>query len=167
MLKVKKIWLILLGIMLPICINFLYNPCLWKLSDWKPIIPEMEKDSTPTIDKKEPMREISQWSYGISRKFKWILRLDEPENYDTSLWYVLALIQITINRFLWILAVVALVYMLYCGFLIFSSWANDTTKGKKWVKNTAIALAWIGLAWLIVSAIIRFIETMADKWTNI
>ncbi len=165
--KFKKIWLFLLGIILPICINFLYNPCLWELSDWNPIIPNMKTESTTTIDEQETI-EISQWSHRISRKIKWILRLPEPENYTTWLWYVTTLIQIAINRLLSLLGFIALVYMIYCGFLILSSWNNDTnaSKGKKGISTAALALAWIGLSRLIVSAIIRLIKALSNSWMN-
>lgn len=157
----------LLGVIIYISINFLYNPCLalkhWgELSDWNPTIPKMNTSSTTKIDNKET-NDIDQWSYRISRKTKWILWLDKPNDYDTWLWYVLDLIKIIINRFLWMLAVIALVYVLYCGFLVLSSWSGDTnaSKGKSWIRTAIIALFWIGLSRLIVSAIIRFIKTMA------
>ena len=127
----------------------------------------MNTDSTTTLDG-EPTKNIDQGSHGISEKLKWILQLPEPGNYNTWLWYVMALIQITMNWLLGMLALVALIYMIYCGFLVVSSWSDEknASKGKKWIRNAAIALAWIGISRLIVSAIIRFIFTMADKWMS-
>ena len=92
----------------------------------------------------------------------WIVHLDQVENYDTELWYALSLIQITVNWTLWILAIVVFVYMLYNWFLVLSAWSDDknVSKWKKWISNAAIAIAWIGLAWLIISAMIRFIKNI-------
>lgn len=170
--KFKKIWLFLLGIILPIWINCLCNPCLalrhWgELSDWNPTIPNMKTESTTTIDSQRT-EDIDQWSHRISRKIKWILRLPQPENYNTWLWYVMALIQIAINRLLWLLGTVALFYMIYCGFLVLSWWSDDknASKGKKWISTAALALAWIGLSRLIVSIMIRLIKARSNSWMN-
>ena len=96
-------------------------------------------------------------------KSVWILHLPQPDTYETKLWYTLALIQIAVNWILGMLAVVSLVYILYCWFLVLSSWSEDknASKWKSWIKNAAIAIAWIGLSWLIISAMIWFINTMA------
>lgn len=164
MLKLKKIWLSLLWTILSVWITFLCNPCLWALSNWNPIIPPTNTNTDPKINQKN-VSSIEGWSHWMSEESKWILHLPKPGDYNTWLWYVIALIQIAINRLLWILAIVALIYMMYCGFLILSSWSDETKawKGKKWISTAAIALAWIGLSRLIVSAILRFITIMANK----
>lgn len=101
---------------------------------------------------------IGDWTYDETDKLQWILKLPEKSDYTTRLWYALKLIQISINWILGILSTIALIYMLYCGFLVFSSWAGDNAKkGKKWISTAAIALAWIGLSWLIISAMVWFI----------
>ena len=53
--------------------------------------------------------------------------------------------------------------MIYCGFLVFSSGSDDknASKGKKWISTAAIALTGIGLSWLIISAMIRFIQRIS------
>lgn len=106
---------------------------------------------------------IWQWIDTTSSKGLWILHLPKSSDYDTNLWYVLAIVQIAINWILWMLAFVALVYMLYCWFLVLSSWSDDknVSKWKNWIKTTLIAIAWIGLAWLIISAMIWIINTVA------
>lgn len=164
--KLKKIWLYILGIILPLWFYFSYTPCLW-LSDWSPRLPDINSDSTTKVNN-NPTESIDQWSHLISEKLKWILQLPKPETYNTWLWYVLALIQIAINRLLWMLALVALIYMIYCGFLVLTAWFDEkkASTGKKWISTSAIALAWIGLSRLIVSAIIRFITVMTDKWMS-
>ena len=97
-------------------------------------------------------------------KLNWIIHIPSPSEYETTLWYVMRLIQVAINRLLWILSFIALIYLLYCGFLVFSSWADDKNaqKGKKWITTAAIALAWIGLSWLIISAMIRLITNVTN-----
>jgi len=98
-------------------------------------------------------------------KSKWILHLPQADEYKTELWYALALVKIAVNRILWMLAFVALIYMLYCWYLILSSWSDEKSaeKWKKWIKTAAIAIAWIGLAWLIISAMIWFIKVLTES----
>lgn len=107
---------------------------------------------------------INEWWATFSNKLEWILHLPQKDDYTTSLGYITSLIQISINWLLWILAFIALVYMLYCGFLVFSSGSDDknASKGKKWISTAAIALAWIGISWLIISAMIRFINLISN-----
>lgn len=74
------------------------------------------------------------------------------------------LIQIIINYALWILAFLALVYLIYHGFLMFSA-AGDDKKFDKWksgIKIAAIALIGIGLSWMIVSVILWFISKLTS-----
>lgn len=118
----------------------------------------------PTIDN-EKMETIAQGTHNTTyNKLQWVLRFNEREEYSTTLWYAVSLVQVAINWILWILAFVALVYMLYSWFLVFSSWADDgkAKKGRKWISTAAIALAWIGLSWLIVSAMIWFITILSE-----
>lgn len=158
----KKIWLWLLGIVIICGINFsdAIRSGIW----WKER--EVYTDIDPTVDETVIDGTISEWSKSFSERIKWIISVDQPEDYSSSLWYVMSLIQVTINWLLGILAFIALVYMLYCGFLIFSSGSEDKNawKWKKWITTAAIALAWIWLSWLIISAIIWFINNIA--WAN-
>lgn len=119
-------------------------------------------DSSPVIDNQDIV-DINEWWRTFTDKLEWILHFPQKDEYTTSLWYVTSLIQVLINWLLWILAFVALIYMLYCGFLVFSSWSDDkdASKGKKWIYTAAIALAWIWLSWLIISAMIWFITLIS------
>ena len=159
---IKTIWITLIGIFGLLVINFWYcgldTP--WPKTD------KFNWDSTPTINSQEESQEIegiNQWSKTFSDKLEWILRLPQKSDYPTSLWYVTSLIQITINWLLWILASVVLVYMLYCGFLILSSWSDDknVSKGKKWISSAAITIAGVGLSWFVISAMIWFINLIS------
>ena len=157
----KQIWIISFSIVSMLLLSFSF----W-LKIPGPINTEFNWDSTPKIDN-EKIEDVDEWSKTFSDKLEWILQLPQKENYSTTLWYVTSLIQITVNRILSILASVTLVYMLYCGFLILSSWADDKNvwKGKKWISNAAITIAWIGLSRLVISAMIWFIKIISK--TNI
>lgn len=64
-----------------------------------------------------------------------------------------------INYALWMIALIALVYLVYHGFLVLTA-AGDDAQYKKWlsgVKYAAIAMAGIGLSWIIVSFIFRLL----------
>lgn len=60
-----------------------------------------------------------------------------------------------INYALWMLALVALLYLIYHGFLILTAAGDDAQykKGVWGVKYAAIAMAGIGASWIIISAI--------------
>ena len=154
---IKKISLVLFEIIGIFSLNFGF--CL---RDWKPKEIPFTWESTPIISW-NIIYKPEQWSKTFTDKLQWILHLPQKNGYETSLWYILSLIQIIINRLLWILSFIALVYMLYCWFLVFSAWSDDknTAKGKKWISTAAIALAWIGLSWLIISAMIWFISIIS------
>ena len=163
MLKLKNVYMFLVSIMVLFWISFTYaeihiGPQDHRYNDY---------GDDPQVDshKLTGANTISEWIDVTSNKAKWILRLPNINDYDTNLWYALALIQITVNWILWMLAFVALIYTLYCWFLILSSWSDDkkASEWKKWIKNAAIAVAWIGLAWLIISAMIWFIETVVPN----
>lgn len=128
------------------------------LKTW-PIQPTFEWDSTAKIGG-EVVDDIDKWSKSFTDKLGWIIHLPKKSDYINSLNYVMDMIQIAINWLLWMLAFIALVYMIYCGFLIFSSWSDNknATKGKKWIWTAAIALTWIGVSWLIISMILRLID---------
>lgn len=155
--KFNKVCIFLLAWLLIFIINFSSaRPKFWvDANTWK--------DTTPKVSGEVLDNNFDEWSHPLSDKLRGILKFPEKENYTTSLEYVLHLIKISINWILGILSFVALVYMLYCWFLIFSSWASDknTQKGKKWISTAAIALAGIGLSWLIVSAMIWFITILS------
>ncbi len=71
----------------------------------------------------------------------------------------LHIIKSIINYALGLVSLVALVYLIYHGFLIVTASGDDTQykKGLKGIKFAAIALVGIGLSWLIVSLIFRLI----------
>ena len=154
----KKIWIIALNIVVMLSLSF---------SSWLkigPIETIFGWGSTPRIDSEE-IEDINQWPKTFTDKLNWILNLPQKDEYMTSLWYAISLIQIAINWLLWILASIVLVYMLYCGFLVLSSWSDDKgiSKAKKWISSAAITMAGIGLSWLIISAMLRFINIISKE----
>jgi hypothetical protein len=72
----------------------------------------------------------------------------------------------TINRILWFLATIALCICIYWGFkMLLSGWDSKWFDAWKTVlKNAAIWLAIILLAWMIVSVVFRFVGTLS--WWN-
>ena len=142
--------------------NFSDARSIFKQPDW---YQHQEQKVDPAKLDDDEMSSIEEWIHYENSKQEWVLQFPQKENYSTTLWYAIRLIQVSINRALWILATVALIYMLYCWFLVLSSWADgkNAQNGKKWIKTAAIALAWIGLAWLIVSVMIRFITMLTSK----
>lgn len=145
------------GIISVFIINLWYCLRIWPVTEW------FKWEASPQIEGEE-IEKINEWWKTFSDKLGWILQIPQKEDYATSLWYVTTLIQVLINWLLWILSFVALVYMLYNGFLVFSSGSDDknASKGKKWISTAAIALAWIWLSRLIISAMIRFINNIAS-----
>ena len=73
---------------------------------------------------------------------------------------VVETIQNAINRVLWILAFVALIILLYAWLLMLTAAGNEE-RFNKWrtiLKQVALWLAFIGLAWIIVSMIFWLID---------
>ena len=72
---------------------------------------------------------------------------------------VLASIKSIINRWLGLLAFISIVILIRAGFKMLFNASDDGEQKKAFaiVKNVAIALIFIGVSWLIVSGIFRFI----------
>ena len=73
-----------------------------------------------------------------------------------------------VNWILGILALIALIIVMYGGFLMVTSAGNDETY-KKWfaiLKYAAMWLILIGVAWFVVSIVFWLInQTASDPWT--
>ncbi len=168
MLKIKKIWLLLLWIMLIFGFNFQY-------AQWLRTGPRDHDNQQRTQNKDRPSvwkigdSEISgtddiwSWSKAIADKSLWIINLPQSTDYENELWYVIALIQIAVNRTLWILSFITLIFILYNWFLILSSGSDskNAEKWKKWITTSAIALAGIAISRLIISIMIRLIRSFS------
>lgn len=93
----------------------------------------------------------------------WVVGVgDQISSHQNAQGKVMDVIKNIINYALWMLAFVALVYLLYHGFLIVTAAGDDTQykKGLWGVKYAAIAIAGIGASRLIVSAIFRLLALM-------
>lgn len=160
----SKVCLFLLVWLLISVLSFNYADARSKFvqNEWKWRLTTSPNVDSPKVDDQEIEGTISEWTAYETNNLEWILRFPSRSEYSTTLWYALKLIQFSINWILWVLSFVALMYMLYCWFLVFSSGADDKNmqKGKKWISTAAIALAWIWLSWLIVSAMIWFISSI-------
>lgn len=101
------------------------------------------------------------WTCYVSKV--WVIKTDE--------WpapTLLTTIKRTINVILALLATIATLICIYAWFKMLTSgwdskWYDD---GLKILKNAAIGLAIIGLSWIIVSAVLRFVDT-ATEWKSI
>lgn len=74
----------------------------------------------------------------------------------------------TINFVLALLATVATLICMYAWFKMLTSWWDSKwyDAGLKILKNAALWLAIIALAWIIVSGVLRFIDTAAE-WNSL
>lgn len=90
---------------------------------------------------------------------------DQISSHQNAQNKVMDVIKNMINYALWMLALVALVYLIYHGFLIVTASGDDTQykKGLAGIKYAAIAIAGIGVSWLVVSAIFWLIALII--WT--
>lgn len=112
---------------------------------------------------------IERWSYGIiggdsvnpDEKISSILETDKITKHKTAMDNTLDLVKKTINYLLWFLWLVALLFMIYHGFLMLTA-AGDDAQYKKWLKSikyAAIAIWWIWISRLFVSFVFWLIST--------
>lgn len=118
-----------------------------------------------TEDIQDPLRD---GAYGIiggdsvdpDEKISSILDTGKIDQHQTAMDNTLNLVKRTVNYLLWFLSLVALLYMIYHGFLMLTA-AGDDAQYKKWLKSVkyaAIAIWWIWISWLFVSFIFWLIK---------
>jgi hypothetical protein len=82
----------------------------------------------------------------------------------------LDIIKSAINRILWILALIALILLIYGWLRMVLSWWNEEayTQGFSILKSAAIWIALIWVAWFLASLILRLVNTFATtaEWTD-
>lgn len=113
----------------------------------------------------DPMRE---WAYQLvksssgSYQLSWIIN-DEITDHDTAMNNTLNIIFSIINYALWLVSIVALVYLLIHWFMMVTAAWDDSKykKGLKGIKYATIALLWLWLSWFIISFIFWIIENIA------
>lgn len=87
-------------------------------------------------------------------QLSWVVGVgDKISSYEVAKNKTMQVIKNIINYALWFLALIALVYLIYHGFLILTAAGDDTQykKGLSGIKYAAIAIVGIGMSWLIVS----------------
>jgi len=115
----------------------------------------------------DPLR---QWAYKIidadstntisDQELWWIVNPGPIQDHSTAMNSTMTIIKNLINYALWLLSLIALVYLIYHWFLMVTAAWNDTQYKKwvKWLRLAVIALAWIWFSWLIVSFIFWIIN---------
>ncbi len=111
----------------------------------------------------DPLRDgafviINDWTNSVDN----VIGSNDPQigTFGNAKNRVINILNIIINYTLGLLAMVALVYLMYHGVLILTA-AGDEERfntGLKWIQYAAIALAGIGLSWLVISLIFYLID---------
>lgn len=116
------------------------------------------KDTTSVFSDdfvKEDKNPIRQWIDWLVQKVGGIFYPQEITTFNTAKNTTIGIIHLFINYALWLLSLVALIYLIIKWFMIITA-LGDTEKYKKWlagVKTAAIAIAGIGMSRLIVTFI--------------
>lgn len=116
-------------------------------------------------DINDPLRD---WAYGIiwaenadpDKKITSVMESWKITQHKTAMDSTLGLVKTIINYLLWFIWLVALLYLIYNGFLMLTA-AWDDTQYKKWLKSlkyAGIAIWWIWISWLFVSLIFWIIS---------
>ncbi len=95
-------------------------------------------------------------------KIWWIVNVWPIQEFSEAKNDVLTIIKNIINYALWLLGLIALIYLIAHGFMIVTA-AGDDEKYKKWlkwIKYAAIALWGVGLSFFIISFIFRLINVI-------
>ena len=162
---IMSLFLVISGIIMLSWNSFWYF-YLWNINtiytnnEWQAINTELRA----WVDIWDPIRE---WAYNIihssdgSYKVEWIVKEDNPiETHWEALKDTLQIIKNVVNRALWMLSLVALVYIMIQWFIILTA-AGDDNKQKKWmagIKRAWLAIIWIGLSRFIISWIFRLVR---------
>ena len=112
---------------------------------------------------------IREWAYQIVHsndwdyEIWWIINNDEQiQEHNVALETTLDIIRNIINYALWLLSLVALIYLILHGFMMVTA-AGDDERYKKWlawIKYAAIAIGWIWLSWFVISFIFWIITNI-------
>ena len=112
---------------------------------------------------------IREWAYNLVNadnwvakdKLEWIIDNEQAiSEHSVALQKTLDIIKNMINYALWLLSLIALIYLIAHWFMIVTA-AWDDAKYKKWlawIKYAVYAIWWIWLSWFIISFIFWIIE---------
>ena len=97
-----------------------------------------------------------EWNETIIRRLLWVFNLKKNKENDLKFFdYARAIINIA----LWLISFIALIWTIYTFYIIIFSENDDGVKKAKWsLGGIFIALAIIGLAWIVVSFIFRWYQ---------
>ena len=130
------------------------------------ILNENDQQVLDTSKIQDPIRDGAFSAIDSDAASKWSGELNgivgvnnKINDHTTAKARTLQVVKNLINYALGLLSLVALVYLIYNGFLMVTAAGDDAQykKGLKSIKYAAIAIAGIGLSWLIVSFIFRLI----------
>ncbi len=130
------------------------------------ILTEQEEQILHSQGIGDPLR---QWAYNIIQPewgtgtLSWIVGVgNQISSHPEAQNKVMQVVKNIINYVLGMLALVALVYLLYHGFMMVTAAGDDAQykKGMAGIKYAAIAIAGIGASWLVVSWIFRLIALL-------
>jgi len=121
---------------------------------------------TNIIDTNNIENPIREWIYMVindgewEQDVKWVLDIGEIETHAEAKSSVLNIIKNIINYALAMVSLVALVYLIYHGFLMVTAAWNDEQfkKGLKWIKYATIALIGIGVSRFVISFVFYIIR---------
>ena len=109
----------------------------------------------------DPLRE---WTFLLSENLAGIWNTQQLSDTASAWEKTTNLIKLILNYFLALIGLVALLYLLYHGFMAVTAWSNEE-KLNKWLQGmryAAIALFGIWLSWFIISIIFWLLQVVAQ-----
>ncbi len=165
----KKI-LTIIALLLVLHISNFANAGMWLGNMTTIYNPDITKVIDTNFNGSEITNPLNDWAYWVVKwdwgawEIEWLVWTEyEITEHSDALGKILKVIQNVVNYALLILGTVALIYLIAHGFIILTA-AGDDSKVKKWfkwIKNAFVAIAWIGLSRLIISFLLRLINTIA------
>jgi len=133
-------------------------------------------DQSQYIDDSNISNPIRDWAYNAiqstdsKNEIWWVRWLNQKiEDHTTAKTKTLQIIKNFVNYALWLLSLVALIYVIYHGIIIITA-AGDDVKYKEWMKGVkfaTMALVWIWMSWIIISSIFWILNNvLISSWAG-
>lgn len=151
----------------PIVTHGQYGP--FQLGNNENILTSEQENAVSTTNVTDPLRAgayqaINAWDQNVPEAVvvNVVGQGQEITSHSTALTNTLSIIKNIINYALGLISLVALIYLIYHGFLMVTAVGDDAQykKGMKGLRYAAVALAWVGLSWFIISFIFRIIQNV-------
>lgn len=86
------------------------------------------------------------------------------DSFEEASWITLTFVSTVINRFLWLLALIALVYLLYHAFMLLISYNNNEkiSEHRSAIYTAFIVIVGIGLSWVVISGMFYLIAIITS-----